>query len=239
VIARARGGFVRFAALAALSWTIPAAAANQAPIADAGPDKSGVPGATITFDARSSRDPDGTVVLYWWQFGDGSSASVGTPTVGHAYASAATYTATLYVQDAAGAWSVASDTVRAAIAAGTVPTTTTTTTTRPVTTTTLSTTNKLPIANAGPNQATQTLIPLTFNGSGSRDPDGYILMTGWLFGDGATASTLTATHAYAHAGTYTATLQIMDNVGGFTTDTATITVANRSPVANAGADVLW
>ena len=128
MISRARGGFVRFATLAALLWTIPASAANQKPVADAGPDKSGLAGATITFDARGSRDPDGTVTVYWWQFGDGSAATVGTPTVGHVYAAAGTYSATLWVQDAAGAWSAAADTARAAIAAGTVPPSTSTST---------------------------------------------------------------------------------------------------------------
>ena len=238
MISRARGGFVRFAALAALSWTFPAAAANLAPIANAGPDKSGAAGSTITFDGRSSRDPDGTVAAYWWQFGDGSGVTVATPTVGHVYASAGTYSATLWVRDNAGAWSAAADTARAAITAGTVPTTiTTTTTTRPVTTTTVST-NKIPTADAGPNQATQTLITLTFNGSGSRDPDGSIATAIWDFGDGTPwVSGLTATHAYAHAGTYTAALAVVDNKGAYARDTATITVANRSPVANAGADV--
>src|SRR5512144_1015860 len=169
VISRARGR-LGLGTLAALLWAIPAAAANQLPIANAGPDKSGVAGATITFDARGSSDPDGTVAAYWWQFGDGSAVTVGTGTVGHVYAAAGTYSATLWVRDAAGAWSATSDMARATITTGTALTTTTTTTTRPATTTTLSSTNKLPIADAGPNQATQTLITLTFNGSGSRDP---------------------------------------------------------------------
>jgi PKD repeat protein len=238
VIARARGRLVRFGALAALLWTIPVAAANLAPIANAGPDETGVAGATITFDARASRDPDGTLAAYYWQFGDAGSITVGTPTVGHVYAAAGTYNATLWVRDAAGTWSVAADTVRATVGNGTTPTTTTvTTTTRPVTTTTTVGTNKLPTADAGANQATQTLVTLTFNGSGSRDADGTIAMANWIFGDGTTSPGLTATHAYAHAGTYTATLQVIDNRGGFASDTATVTVANRTPFANAGADV--
>jgi PKD repeat protein len=239
VISRARGNFVRFGALAALLWTIPAAAANQAPIANAGPDRTGVAGGTITFDGSASRDPDGTVAAYYWQFGDGGSVTVGTATVGHVYTVAGTYNATLYVRDAAGTWSAAADVAKAVVGTGTSQTTTTivTTTTSPVTTTTLSTTNKAPTADAGPNQATQTLVTLTFNGSASRDPDGTIAMANWMFGDGTSAAGLTTTHAYAHAGTYTATLQVLDNKGALASDTATITVANRTPIANAGADV--
>jgi|GEM_PF-6438472 len=52
---------------------------------------------TVTFDASSSYDPDGFIVSYSWNFGDGSTAS--GQTVTHTYSSAGTYTVTLTVTD--------------------------------------------------------------------------------------------------------------------------------------------
>ena len=77
---------------------------------------------------------------------------------------------------------------------------------------------------------------LTFNGSSSNDPDGTITGWSWNFGDGGSAAGMSPTHAYATAGTYTATLTITDNKGATDIDTATVTVVNRPPVANAGPD---
>jgi len=51
-----------------------------------------------------------------------------------------------------------------------------------------------------------------FDGSGSSDPDGTIVAYEWDFGDGATATGVTATHKYS-SGTYTAVLTITDNSG--------------------------
>jgi len=52
---------------------------------------------TVTFDATASEDPDGTVVSYLWEFGDGASDN-GT-IVEHAYTNAGTYDVTLTVTD--------------------------------------------------------------------------------------------------------------------------------------------
>src|SRR5205807_1999763 len=93
-----------------------------------------------------------------------------------------------------------------------------------------------PVANAGPDQFTQTLSTLTFNGSGSFDPGGTIVSYSWRFGDGGTASGIAVTHAYATAGVYTATLTVTDSRGASASDTAVVRVANRPPVANAGPD---
>ncbi len=52
---------------------------------------------SITFNATASKDPDGTVVSYVWEFGDGTSDN-GT-IVEHAYTTAGTYDVTLTVTD--------------------------------------------------------------------------------------------------------------------------------------------
>jgi len=94
--------------------------------------------------------------------------------------------------------------------------------------------NQPPVANAGAAQFTQTLNPLFFDGSGSYDPDGSIAWYFWNFGDGSTASSVTASHAFATPGNWPVTLTVTDNLGAQTRSTIIVAVANRPPVANAG-----
>lgn len=54
------------------------------------------------FDARASRDPDGTIARYDWSFGDGTSAPDGGPLARHVYATSGSRTVTLTVPDADG-----------------------------------------------------------------------------------------------------------------------------------------
>jgi PKD repeat protein len=96
--------------------------------------------------------------------------------------------------------------------------------------------NRAPVANAGADQVTQTLITLTFSGSASYDPDGTIAGYAWSFGDGTTGTGVTTTHWYATAGTYTVRLTVTDNLGATASDTALVTVYNRAPYPNAGPD---
>jgi len=126
--------------------------------------------------------------------------------------------------------------VVAAMTLGTFTTTTLTTTTSSTTSTTL-VVSRAPVANAGPDQFTQTLTPLTFNGSGSFARFGTIVSYAWTFGDGGAASGISVSHAYVGAGGYLVTLTVTDSNGARASDTATVSVANRPPVANAGPDV--
>ena len=59
---------------------------NAAPIADAGPDQVAAPGQTVTFSGQGSLDPDGDIVGWQWEFGDGTAA--GGRQVSHRYAEA-------------------------------------------------------------------------------------------------------------------------------------------------------
>ena len=84
-------------------WSIPP------PVADAGPDKTAIVGEIITFDGSSSFDPDGAIVSFEWEFGDGATGSGETPT--HVYSLAGMYTVTLTVTDNDGAIDTDSATV--------------------------------------------------------------------------------------------------------------------------------
>lgn len=67
------------------------------------------PGEAIVFDGSSSFDPDGTIVAFFWDFGDGHQGS-GEVAV-HAYATPGPYTVTLTVTDDRGATDTAQATV--------------------------------------------------------------------------------------------------------------------------------
>jgi 3-phytase len=77
-------------------------------------------------------------------------------------------------------------------------------------------------------------LSCTFDGSGSRDPEGSALRYSWDFGDGSAGSGLTAGHSYA-AGSYTATLTVTDPAGAFDTAALAVRVPASSPISPVGA----
>ena len=54
----------------------------------------------LQFSGTASSDPDGTIITYQWDFGDGSTGTGATPT--HTYSAIGTYTVTLIVTDNSG-----------------------------------------------------------------------------------------------------------------------------------------
>jgi len=76
---------------------------------------------------------------------------------------------------------------------------------------------------------------VTFNGTGSVDPDGTIVAYTWSFGDGTTSSGSSTSHAYTAAGAYTATLTVQDNSGSTASTSRPVTIStpsNQPPVAS-------
>ena len=81
-------------------------AGNVPPIADAEPAvRAGRAPLEVRFDAAASRDPDGSVADYSWDFGDGSSASDTGVEATHTYTAGGRYFPTLTVTDDDGATS--------------------------------------------------------------------------------------------------------------------------------------
>ena len=95
-------------------------AANNLPLADFtySPEKPKVD-EIVTFDASSSKDLDGSIVSYEWNFGDGNSATGITTT--HLYASAGTYDVTLTVTDDDGARNSKSKVITIQVVSDTTP----------------------------------------------------------------------------------------------------------------------
>jgi len=161
-------------------------------------------GNTCAFDASGSSDPDGTIAFYSVSFGDGHSTSVmTTPTASHAYGTG-TFTATLYIQDNAGAAAVM--------------------------TTTITAINIPPIASFtyGCNGRT-----CSFDASGTADPDGSIAGYLWTFSDGTSGLGVISTRQFSAAGTYVATLAVFDNSGEKSVVSRTFSVVNNNvpPIA--------
>ena len=67
-------------------------------------------------------------------------------------------------------------------------------------------------------------LSVTFDGSGSSDNDGTILSYAWNFGDGTTATGVTANHTYTAPGNFSARLTVTDNLGASNSTTTTIQV---------------
>jgi hypothetical protein len=79
-------------------------------------------------------------------------------------------------------------------------------------------------------------VPISFDASGSTDIDGDALTFAWIFDDGGSATGAQPTHAFATAGTHSATLTVTDAVG--LTDTATATATVSSPITGQRAAAL-
>jgi len=170
-----------------------------APSAVAGPAASVDQGASASFDGSGSTDNLG-IASSEWNFGDGSKAAGLSAT--HAYPNAGTYTATLTVWDYSGNAATAT---RAILVKDTTA----------------------PIPRGGGDRTVEEGQALYFDGSASSDNVGVTSYV-WDFGDGSTASTATATHVYAKAGTYSAKLTVTDAAGNTATTPFMVTVRSSA-----------
>ena len=180
---------------------------NLPPICDAGGPYTGEAGSPINMSGAGSSDPDGTIVVYRWDFGNGQTATGVTPSP--VYAVMGDYTVTLTVIDNGAASSTC--TTIAHVLPPSEP-------------------NTPPICDAGGPYEGLVGQSITFDGTGSSDPDGSIEDYQWEFGDCGTGVGPTPTHAYSTAGIYTAVLCVADNDGGTSCCSASVTIQGGPPL---------
>ncbi len=182
---------------------------NTPPVPEIDAVSTAYTGETIEFDASGSIDPEGDLPLsYTWSFGDGSTAE-GT-TVNYSYNAAASYVVTVFVTDSRGATGRKEHNI------------------------VINEPNYPPVANPGGPYSGEVGKEITFDGSGSTDPNGDDLTYTWNLGDDSPEKTgPVVTHTFSAEGTYLATLSVDDGRGGIGSAEFTVTIspANNSPTA--------
>jgi PKD repeat protein len=193
---------------------------NKSPTADAGEDIEVLSMTEIQFDGSGSKDPDGKIAEYEWDFADpkGSGKDYSSdPEPKYTYNYPGEYEATLTVTDDDGA----SDTTSIIVTI----------------------LNRKPVVDVG-SDITVNVFEIVYFNITADDLDGYIRSFEWDFdGDEDTdwfaASTGTTTHFYESTGTYQAGLTVSDNSDEEITVYRNITVVEVikiPPVADAGLD---
>ena len=92
----------------------------------------------------------------------------------------------------------------------------------------------VPVGDAGADQTVDEGDTVSFDGTGSQDPDGSIASYIWDFADAATADGATATHVYDDNGVFVVILTVTDDEDATATDTVTVTVNNVDPTVEIG-----
>ncbi|MFA5101749.1 MAG: DUF2341 domain-containing protein, partial [Candidatus Thermoplasmatota archaeon] len=160
----------------------------------------------IFTSAGSIGGSEGTITTWYWTFGDGTVSSQQNPS--HTYTSAGTFTVTLKVTNNFG--QTDTDTTSATIQE-------------------LSPDQILPVADAGGPYTGVVGTPITFNGSGSNDPDGTIVSYVWNFGDSTTGTGVSPTHTYTIPGNYTVILTVTDNESLTHSNSTTVNINVSGP----------
>lgn len=162
----------------------PPAPPNQAPVADAGPDQTVKVGSTVTLDGSASFDPEGGPLGFQWRI-------VSAPTGSTATLTGADTESPTFVADVVGDYVIelvvtddrrqtGSDQVLVQAVE-----------------------NRVPIANAGPDQQVTVGSRVTLDGRGSSDPDGDPITFEWRFVSQPDGSTATLTGADTAQPTFT------------------------------------
>ncbi|MDX1746272.1 MAG: PKD domain-containing protein, partial [Halobacteriales archaeon] len=165
-------------------------------------------GQPLTLDASGTRDPDGSITSYDWEFGDGTVVTDGPATVTHQYTAFGTYTVAVTAEDDDGARRTATVEV-------------------PVE-------NRPPDAafsfspfRPKPGRGVQ------FDASATTDPDGQVTEYRWDFdGDGEIDATggPKIVHTFADRGRVTVRLVAVDDAGATNVTSTRVTVGSTLPL---------
>lgn len=194
---------------------------NIAPTAEAFPPVVVTSTVPVEFDGTGS-DPDGSIVLYEWDFEDDGTfdhADSSSAQTTHLYASAGSYRAKLRVTDDAGA--IGLDVVEFELSANLAPT----------------------VTAQGPAGGVVSVGETASFGGSASDPDGTVDLYEWDFdGDGtfdfSDPASAVAQHVYASTGSYTAVLRVTDDGGQTASDSTTVSVVEAGIfVASTGSDL--
>ena len=176
---------------------------DHAPTASAGGPYAGVEGTPVPFSAAGSTDPDGDILAYRWDFGDGATGTDAAP--GHAYADNGSYAVQVIVTDPYGA----ADTAATTVTVDNAP---------PVIT-------SLTTPTAAVTVGTPATVGVAFTDPGGADT--HTITVSW--GDGVTTTGLS--HAYSAAGLYVVSATVRDDDGGEDTRVATSFIVVYDPGA--------
>ena len=189
------------------TFTIVGAPSGQQPIADFSyTPQNPTTADTVQFTDLSS-SPNGRIVGWQWDFGDGATAN--TQTASRRYGAAGTYTVKLTVTDNVGMSGSTSKPITVTAGLGQLPT--------------------ADFTYAPQNPTTDDTVQFT---DLSTSPAGKIVSWLWDFGDGQTATTQNPTHQYANPGTFSVKLTVTDSrgAGASASVSKAITVAPSSAV---------
>lgn len=186
---------------------------NQPPVPDIGAVQQALVGAPIVFDGSGSVDPDGSILAYRWDFGDGTGAD--RVVTNHVYHKPGTYRVRLDVTDNSGKSNAVAGAEFDIVIAHAE--------------------NVSPRVSVGSDRAAFVDELLEFDATGTVDVDGNLISIDWDFGDGARASGFKVPHSYRAPGVYTVNVLVSDDSGrrgSIATDSFTVTVThgpNRAP----------
>jgi chitodextrinase len=179
-----------------LNVTVEAAHPGTPPIVYIDLPAAALVGEAVFINASRSRDLDGRIVSYEWDFGDGEQTLVNRPIVRHTYVAPGVYTPQLLVTD---------DDGMTALAAAWIE----------IRERNLDARGKGPQAVPGGPYLVALGDTVQFDGSQSRAgrKHGRIVSFEWDFGDGFHSSGMAPTHVYAGPGSYLARLTVLDDRG--------------------------
>ena len=184
----------------------------EAPVANAGEDRTTSVGYQIDFDASQSfASSVSELQLYQWDFeGDGVFDAEGVQT-SFVYSNRGIYSMILKVTDNYGVTDTATCVINV---------------------------NTPPVASFVYSLTEPTIIDTIEFVDTSTDYDGLLVSRYWNFGDGSVSYSSNPSHQYSQAGTYQVSLTVTDSDGAENTSTISLTVAEvyLPPVANPGLD---